>query len=426
MQISGFHSGVAIGRAELLRILLDRAQQVGVEVELGAAPPPDDLAAEADLVIAADGVSSGVRTRYAADFGAQVEVGRGWFIWCGSTAPLSGTVFTSVRTEHGVFVVHAYPYAADRSTYVFEAGGETLARAGFADRAWGADGDSDADALAYLSSACRSLLGGGQLIGNRSRWTQFRTVTCGSWHRGNVVLLGDAAATAHPSIGSGTKLALESAIALAGTLDRAGASAVAGDAGFSGLLARFEQSRRPAVSRLQALARRSHLWWESFPIRQDLAPARVAAAYLSRAGAVSLADLRTTAPQLASRAVAEAAGGSAKPGEPAGASAELSIGFDDPWGADADAAIRRAHALRAAGARIIRLTGGPRPADLRDRLAFGERLRAELSALVEVVAAASQLDEVADGLVAGRTDLVRISPAGPVPAVPAESAAVLR
>ncbi len=418
--IPGFHSGVAIGRATLLRVLARRAEDAGVKIERGSAPTGPELAAQADLLIAADGVGSDLRSQLADRFGPSVALARSNFFWCGSQVQLPGTVFMPVRTEHGVFTVHSYPYAAQRSTFVIDASDETLAAAGLDHPAFSSDGDSDEPSLAYLSAAFAELLDGRPFTGNRSRWTKFRTVRCARWSAGPVVLLGDAAATAHPTIGSGTKLALESAIALVTALQTAGLPT--GD-GVEPALAAFEQTRRPAVDRLQALAGRSQLWWDSFEHRLELSPPRIAAGFLSRSGAVSLDDLARTGPALAAAAVADWAGvpisavpndglrdwvlGRPLPGTsftsrltgPAGTALVVSTG--DAWGPAGD----RVLAAAPAPGQIVRLIGGPAPEQVRDRLAVAERLRAA-GRIVQVAGPGSSLADLADGLVAGRTDLV--------------------
>jgi anthraniloyl-CoA monooxygenase len=419
--IPGFHSGAAIGRAALLAILAGRAEDAGVKIERGAAPAWPAIADGADLVIAADGVGSDLRRELSGRLGPSVSLARGNFFWCGSEVPLPGTVFMPVPTEHGVFTAHAYPYSAQRSTFVIDASDATLEAAGLADPVFTADGDSDERSLAYLSQAFAGILGGRPFAGNRSRWTHFRTVRCARWTAGRLVLLGDAAATAHPTIGSGTKLALESAIALVGALRIAD--------GVEPALAAFERERRPAVQRLQAVADRSQLWWESFEHRLTLAPARIATAFLSRAGAVSLDDLARTGPSLAADAVAEWAGVPAReipasglsdwvlsrplPGtaftrrlaEPAGT--PLAVGTGDAWGPAGD----RLVAAAPAPGQIVRLVGGPAPEHVRDRLAVAERLRAQ-GRIVQVAGPGSSLAELVDGLVAGRADLVCLDPAG--------------
>jgi anthraniloyl-CoA monooxygenase len=418
--IPGFHSGVAIGRAALLRILASRAEDAGVKLEPGAAPAWPAIADEADLVIAADGAASELRSNLSGRFGPGITLARGNFFWCGSDVPLAGTVFMPVHTEHGVFTAHAYPYARQRSTFVIDASDQTLEAAGLANPVFATDGGTDERSLAYLSKAFAGILGGRPFAGNRSRWTHFRTVRCARWSAGQVVLLGDAAATAHPTIGSGTKLALESAIALA--------AAIRDTEEIEPALAAFERARRPPVERLQALAGRSQLWWDSFEHRLALGPARIAAAFLSRAGAVSLDDLARTGPALAAAALAEWAGvpASEVPGSglrdwvlsrplpgtaftrrltrPAGAA--LAVETGDAWGPDGD----RVLATAPAPGQIVRLVGGPDPEQVRDRLAVAERLRAA-GRLVQVAGPGSSLNDLADGLVAGRADLVCLDPA---------------
>ena len=418
--IPGFHSGVAIGRAALLRILARRAQDAGVKVESGPAPGWPEIAADADLVIAADGAGSELRGKLGDGIGPSVSVARGNFFWCGSEVPLGGTVFMPVRTEHGVFTAHAYPYSGQRSTFVIDASDATIEAAGLASPACTAQDGSDERSLDYLSEAFAGILGGRPFAGNRSRWTHFRTVRCARWSAGQAVLLGDAAATAHPTIGSGTKLALESAIALVAAIRETGEVEPA--------LAAFERARRPAVERLQALADRSQQWWDSFEHRLGLGPARTAAAFLSRAGAVSLDDLARTGPSLAASVLAEWAGAPA-PAVPAGglrdwvlsqplpgtaftrrlvepAGTALAVGTSDAWGPDGDRILAEAPGP----GQIVRLVGGPDPEQLRNRLAVAERLRAA-GRVVQVAGPRSSLGELADGLVAGRADLVCLDPA---------------
>jgi anthraniloyl-CoA monooxygenase len=429
VRLPSYHAG-AISRSLLLAILLDHARRDTVRVEIGHAADCGRLSAESDLVIGADGLSSTTREQRREAFGVSEEVGRGWFIWCGAELRLDGTVFMPVHTEDGTFVAHAYPYAEGRSTFVIETDADTLERAGCRTERFAADADSDQAALEYLSEAFSGLLQGARLVGNRSRWMHFRTVRCARWSDGNVVLLGDAAATAHPSLGSGTKLALEGAIALARAL------APVGEEPPVARLAAFERGLRPSVQRLQARARRSQLWWESFPSRLDLPGPQLAFAYMSRAGAVSLSDLERVAPDLAGAAVAGFAG--VGPGEvPADnlrewvlarplidngrtlsrrmvePSGELGapcvrVNTDDPWGEAADGMLGRLATDGLAQTGTVVLTGEATREALLDRLALGERIRAELGAKVAVACSEPLLDDAVDGLVAGRADLVRV------------------
>jgi anthraniloyl-CoA monooxygenase len=428
-----FHAG-AISRAKLLQLLLDFARRSGVRVEIGATADAATFRDEADLVIAADGVSSATREQLRETLGAQESLGRGRFIWCGSDTALSGTVFQPVQTADGLFVAHAYPYGEGLSTFVIETDVASLSCAGCEQQEFADEGASDEAALEYLSGAFAELLEGGSFVGNKSRWMQFRTVHCDRWSDGNVVLLGDAKATAHPSMGSGTKLALEDAIALAGVLRDIG------DAPPVDRLAEFERVRRPGVARIQDRAQRSQLWWESLGERLHLTPARVAVAYLSRAGAVSLEDLAQTAPELVAEAVAEWAqvdptdvpaqdlatwvlgrpipeagpwnGSRLLPADtPAGTvDPALTVSSGDAWGGEADTLLRRARDLAGEGATVVKLDGDRSREGLLDRLAVGERLCNALDVPVAVVSGRDQLGDVADGIVAGRADLVIVDP----------------
>jgi 2-polyprenyl-6-methoxyphenol hydroxylase-like FAD-dependent oxidoreductase len=404
---------IGIARTELLDVLQRHAEKAGVRLEYGERRSVADL--DADVVIAADGVGSA--TREAGDFGADVGLGRGLFLWCGAAFALDDAVFAPVDTEYGTFVTHAYPYAEDRSTFLIETDEATWRAAGLdtatvdtavVDTAVVDTAASDTVSLAYLREVFRTHLRGHELIGNRTRWQRFRTVTCERWSDGRVVLLGDAAHTAHFSIGSGTKLAMEDAIALVTGLgeepDRAAA------------FARYEATRRPGVERLQELARRSRLWWESFPSRTHLPVERLMVSYMTRAGNVPLDRFAATSPDVVGAALGQYAGvepqipdgltgwvlDRARRDAPPGAAVVDSV-VDDPWSARADAAVT---AARATGAPAFRVVGPPdRPAVL-TRLDLAERLRMELGATVIVDGPAELRDDLAAGLVSGRTDLV--------------------
>jgi anthraniloyl-CoA monooxygenase len=422
-----FHSG-AIRRSELLRILLDGAAEAGAQVTVGSEACVDDLRSEADVVVGADGLASATRASLAPHLGVQSTAGRGAFIWCAADVELDGTVFQPVDTAAGTFVAHAYPYAAGLSTFVIETSTETLHRAGFINRTWESDSASDEEALDYLSAAFSELLGGGRFFGNRSRWMHFTTLVCQRWSHENVVLLGDAVATVHPSLGSGTKVALESAISLTDHFDAAEHQPI------PQVLTRFSDSRRPAVNRLQDRANRSQLWWESFPTRTKLAPARVALAYLSRAGVVSLDSLTQTEPTLAGEALADFAGvppstvpqshvadwvldrplhangvsrahrrlDAARTGN---TNAVVEVTSGDAWGPSGDEYLEQARRHRNSGAEVITLIGGPTRSDVMNRLAVAERIRDEIATPVAIRACPDHVDIIADGIVAGRADL---------------------
>jgi anthraniloyl-CoA monooxygenase len=450
VHLSGFNNGVSIGRTELLRVLLAAAESAGVEAHQGAPAELADLHS-ADLVVAADGVSSAVREELAPAFRPSITHGRGLFIWCGSDLELPGATFLPVRTDDGLFVAHAYPYATGRSTVVIETDVDAWRAAGL-DAAADLDplsGESDERSLDYLSEAFGALTGGRRLLGNKSRWSHFRVVSCARWVHENVVLLGDAAATAHPSLGSGTKLAMDSAMAL----HRAFA---ADEPDVTESLKAFEAGRRPAVDRLQGRARRSQLWWESFGRRVDLPPARVAVSFLSRAGVLSMEDLGDTSDGIVARAAADYAGVAldqtpsgglrdwvlARPLSAGGVelpnrvvalpdlpgtvpvSGELDVVDGDAWGPSGQRVVDHATALLAATPGVILLTGADDRSAVLDRLAVGERLRTQLGALVAVTVDGAHLQDAADGLVAGRTDLVALTDGRSVPEMAAPSPAL--
>jgi anthraniloyl-CoA monooxygenase len=397
---------IGIARTELLDVLQRHAEKAGVRLEYGVRRTVADL--DADVVIAADGVSSA--TREAGDFGAHVDLGRGLFLWCGAGFALDDAVFAPVDTGHGTFVTHAYPYAADRSTFLIETDEPTWRSAGL-DTAVVEGDASDAVSLDYLQDVFRRHLHGHDLIGNRTRWQRFRTVVCDRWSDGRVVLLGDAAHTAHFSIGSGTKLAMEDAIALAEALGDEPDPATA--------FARYEDARRPAVERLQELARRSRLWWESFPSRTHLPVERLMVSYMTRAGNVPLDRFAVTSPDVVGTALGQFAGVTAQvPPDLSGwvlrahvAADDLDavvvdVQVDDPWGAEADGIVE---AAAAGGAATFRVVGPPDRSAVLTRLDLAERLRMEAKGLVVVEGPADLRDDLAAGLVSGRTDLVRVT-----------------
>ncbi|GAA4897687.1 FAD-dependent monooxygenase [Actinomycetospora straminea] len=424
---------VAVGRADLLRVLARHAEDAGVKLEFGTRRAADEL--DADLVIAADGVGSA--TRAAGDFGEDVEIGTGWYLWAGVDVALPHALFAPERDEHGVYVTHAYPYAPDRSTFLVETDAATWRAAGF-DRTTAAlpPDASDDVALDHLSDVFARHLDGHRLIGNRTRWLRFRTVRCARWHDGRTVLLGDAAHTAHYSVGSGTKLAMEDAIALVAALDGADDPETA--------LRAYEAARRPAVTRLQDIAERSRRWWESFPERLDAPVEQLLVAYMTRAGNVALDRFAAGTPAVVRGALAAwsddpaladtvehpetipdevleqplQAGGRTftsrlVPDDPAALGAGVSVvdvGADArPAGreSDVEAALERALAA-AADADVVWFTGADDRASVLTRLEVAERLRRRAPALVVVAAPTTCRGDVVDGLVSDRLHLAAL------------------
>ncbi|OFV75260.1 FAD-dependent monooxygenase [Rhodococcus erythropolis] len=295
----GDFSTIAIARTELLAVLRKQAEEVGVDIRFGEHRSVDQL--DADLIIAADGVNSPTREQFADSFGAHVSTSAGLYLWCGTEFALEHAVFAPCHTSDGTFVTHAYPYADNASTFLIETDEATWQNAGFSvEPEYDDPGASDEKSIAYLESAFAEVLDGRRLVGNRTRWLRFRTVQCERWHHENIVLLGDAAHTAHYSIGSGTKLAMEDAI----ELDRA----LADEASIPEALEAYETRRRQSVTDLQAVARRSELWWESFPNRTDLPLEQLMVAYMTRAGKVSIDRFLDSTPDIARRGLAQYGG----------------------------------------------------------------------------------------------------------------------
>jgi anthraniloyl-CoA monooxygenase len=413
----------AIGRGTLLAILQQHAADAGVGLHFGTRMTADGVGA--DLVIAADGVGSATRSALAGRLGVRIDTGTALYLWCGTDFALGSAMFAPVTTSHGTFVTHAYPYAADRSTFLIETDEQTWRRAGFDATTDATPPDeSDRASLAYLEDAFRERLGGHGLIGNRTRWLRFRSVRCDRWHDGRVVLLGDAAHTAHYSIGSGTKLAMEDAIALVAAL---GAASTLEQA-----LQAYEAERRPAVEHLQAVAARSQRWWDSFPQRMHLPVNQLLVSYMTRAGKVSLARFAESTPQVVQRSLADYSG--AAPGHlagddlvdwvisqplplghavvpgraslPGGTVPDLEVTEPDAWGAKADGLVDQVASWLADGAAAVRLTGAGDRDSVLDRLDLAERLRLKLGATVIVRAPDLYRADLAAGLVSARTDLI--------------------
>src|SRR4051812_44336398 len=189
-------------RRALLLILQERAQELGVDLVYQADVDDESLFADADLVVVADGINSRFRERYAAHFEPQTDLRPNKFAWMGSTKPLDAFTFIFQETEWGPFIAHAYQYEAGRSTWVFETDPATFERAGL-------DRMSEAESASLMERVFGWFLNGHRILTNRSIWRSFPMIRNKRWVMGNKVLLGDAKATAHFSIGSGTKLAME-------------------------------------------------------------------------------------------------------------------------------------------------------------------------------------------------------------------------
>ena len=277
-QTSTGHRFAALGRRRLLEILHDRCRDLGVDLRLRTeAPRPDRLAETHDLVVAADGVHSAIREAYRDVFRPHLTAHRCRYIWLAADFAFDAFRFEIAETEHGVMQLHGYPYGADASTVVVEMREEVWRAAGF-------DALDEDESTARCAKIFADALGGRPLRSNKSAWTAFRTVVNERWSHGNLVLLGDAAHTAHFSIGSGTKLAVEDALALAACLQEQPTLGAA--------LAAYEEERRPVVASTQRAAKASLEWFEDLARYLDQPPRRFAFNLLTRSRRVTHDNLR--------------------------------------------------------------------------------------------------------------------------------------
>jgi len=286
------HGFSGIARKELLRIMVDRAVALGVDVrferEVGAADL-DAIRKDADLVLAADGVNSAIRTHLAEHFRPTIDRRKCKYIWLGTDLHFEAFTFLFERNEHGVFQVHGYPFDATHSTFIVECDEDS----------WRAAGLHEATAeqsVAYLEKLFAKHLKGHRLLTNKSQWVSFPTIKNARWHHENVVLMGDAAHTAHYSIGSGTKLAMEDAILLAGTLEA--------HRDVREALEAYDRERRPMVDRIQHAAQDSLRFFENIKRYWDQEPLQFAFNLLTRSKRITYENLRVRDPELVSKVTA--------------------------------------------------------------------------------------------------------------------------
>ncbi len=280
------HGFSGMSRRTLLAVLARRCQELGVrlctEHEIR---DPDDVR-DADLVLVADGVNSLVRERYASQFGTTIDVRPNRFVWLGTSKPFPAFTFYFKADRHGLWRVHAYQYEPHASTFIVETTAETW-------RAAGLEGADEAQTIAFCERLCAHELDGHRLVSNRSLWRAFPTVRNARWSHGRLVLVGDAAHTAHFSVGSGTKLAMEDAIALVAALRE--------QTDIPAALAAYEEARRPAVESLQRAAQVSLQWFEDTERYMDLEPLEFAFTLLTRSLRVTHGNLKVRDPAFVAR-----------------------------------------------------------------------------------------------------------------------------
>jgi anthraniloyl-CoA monooxygenase len=276
-----------MARIDLLRALHEHCRQVGVRLEFEQRIDEVGRFPDCDLVVAADGANSGIRRRHAQAFEPSLDVRPNKLAWYGTTRLFDPLSLIFRQNDHGLVIAHAYRYSRTHSTFLVECDPGTWRRAGL-------DRMSEAESVAYCEQAFAEDLDGHPLLSNRSGWFNYTIVKNRRWRFGNLVLLGDALRTGHPSVGSGTRLAMQDSIALFDAARTHGADVPA-------MLDEFERLRRPGSDALQEAAIRSTAWYENLGPKLALDPVSFAYDYLTRTGRVSHEDVRKRDPDLAAR-----------------------------------------------------------------------------------------------------------------------------
>ena len=283
-------SGIA--RLRLLKILQRRCEELGIAINFRSEVGDiDSSRADCDLLVGADGVNSLTRERLKAQFQPDLNVRPNKYIWYGTNHLFHGLTLTFRETPAGVFAAHSYKFNQTTSTFIVECDPQTWSNTGFAEM-------SDEETRTHLAEVFKLDLGGHPLLSNNSKWLNFLLVKNGCWSFENVVLLGDALHTAHFSIGSGTKLAMEDAIALKQSCDETSDVAEA--------LQRFEEERKPIIEDYQAAAYDSMVWFEHAREYMHLSPIELAYVLMTRSGKVDRESLRRRDPGFVARYEAKA------------------------------------------------------------------------------------------------------------------------
>jgi 2-polyprenyl-6-methoxyphenol hydroxylase-like FAD-dependent oxidoreductase len=287
----------ALGRLALLQILQAECEAAGVELVFDR--PLGDVPS-GDLVVGADGVNSLVRRKLERTFKPKMEYLTNKFAWYGTRQRFECLTLTFRENEHGAWVAHHYRYSPEMSTFIVECDLATWQRAGL-------DRMDDAASRAYCERVFAPDLGGHPLVSNKSIWRNFPLLSNEAWTCGNAVLIGDALRTGHFSIGSGTRLAFDDAIALAKAFDDRSTPVEEGLRG-------FERQRRPIVEKIVAAANRSSHWYETFPERMQQGPWELAYDYMTRSGRMTDERLEAEAPRFFGRVKKARSGTGSGPG----------------------------------------------------------------------------------------------------------------
>jgi len=281
------NSFTGISRLQLLKILQHRCMELDIEVAFRTEIVDiDSLRQGCDLLVAADGVNSTVRQHFSENFRPTLDVRSNRYIWYGTNQLFHGLTLTFRESEAGIFAAHSYKFNKTTSTFIVECDPQTWEKAGFA-------GMTDEQTREFLGAVFARDLEGRRLLSNNSKWINFVLVKNAHWSFENVVLLGDALHTAHFSIGSGTKLAMEDAIELQDCLFRT--------TNVSQALSEFESTRKPVIEDYQAAAYESMVWFENANQRMNLSPTELAYSLMTRSGRVNYEDLKKRDPEFIRR-----------------------------------------------------------------------------------------------------------------------------
>ena len=265
-------------RKTLLQLLQQRCLEEGVNLHFEQ--NVDDLSQykDADIILASDGIASGVRTKFQKEFGTKIVLKKNRFVWLGSTKPLDAFTYFFRTTPHGTIVAHSYQYQEGMSTWIFECSDETWEKHGF-------EVTNETDTITKIAEIFKEELDGHPLISNKSHWRQFPHVTNENWYHDNIVLLGDAKATAHYSIGSGTKLAMDSAIGLSDAV-------IANPTNVQAAFEQYDKTRRNTVEMIQHAALVSLDWFENMDRNNQHPFYQFAFGCMTRAKKVTFENLR--------------------------------------------------------------------------------------------------------------------------------------